>query len=325
VEITVDPVNCSVTVIEGATDDTKDVEKSKESTGSTDSTTRIRAVYELTAVIAHVHDEFDTDKPFQEESEGHLVAHVKIPSSYSDSFGGISLASPGPGVSPSTASSKLQLETAPVNLRGAPTTSDWVLFNDFCIAPTTASDVVTLYGKQKVPCLLYYSRVEAPVVDDNVPEPEDLPVGQLTIQPVPAGSQERSQASPISDDTFKRLIMETRSPQESPAAFKPYTTFLPFDMTTEFPLPRMLLGLDAEFVALSPAEKGTREDGAEYIIRPARLGLARVSVVRGEGLHAGVCCIDDYIRAVEPVYDYLTRYSGVSPGDLRHLSIPLQP
>lgn len=64
--------------MQGATDDTKDVEKSKEGTGSTNSTTRIRAVYELTAVIAHVHDEFDTDKSFQEESEGHLVAHVKV-------------------------------------------------------------------------------------------------------------------------------------------------------------------------------------------------------------------------------------------------------
>ena len=50
--------------------------------------------------------------------------------------------------------------------------------------------------------------------------------------------------------------------------------------------------------------------------RPPRLGLGRVSVIRGEGPSAGVTCIDDYIRSVEPVYDYLTRFSGLVPGDL---------
>lgn len=66
--------------LQGATEDIKDVDKNKESdvAGSTDSTASIRAVYELTAMVAHVHDDFDTDKPFQEESEGHLVAHVKV-------------------------------------------------------------------------------------------------------------------------------------------------------------------------------------------------------------------------------------------------------
>ena len=44
---------------------------------------------------------------------------------------------------------------------------------------------------------------------------------------------------------------------------------------------------------------------------PARLGLARVSVVRGAGERAGEPCIDDYIQAVEPVHDYLTKWSGL--------------
>ena len=49
---------------------------------------------------------------------------------------------------------------------------------------------------------------------------------------------------------------------------------------------------------------------------PSRLGLARVSVVRGEGTQAGQACIDDYIPATEPVYDYLTQFSGLRAGDL---------
>ena len=50
---------------------------------------------------------------------------------------------------------------------------------------------------------------------------------------------------------------------------------------------------------------------------PPRLTLARVAVVAAEpGPLAGSCCVDDYIRAVEPTYDYLTRWSGICPGDL---------
>lgn len=43
----------------------------------------------------------------------------------------------------------------------------------------------------------------------------------------------------------------------------------------------------------------------------ARLGLARVSVVRGEGAAAGSPAIDDYIRSLEPISDYLTKWSGL--------------
>lgn len=48
--------------------------------------------------------------------------------------------------------------------------------------------------------------------------------------------------------------------------------------------------------------------GVEMEVRPSRLGLARVSVLRGQGPAKGAACIDDYIRSVEPVYDYLTKF-----------------
>jgi hypothetical protein len=86
-------------------------------------------------------------------------------------------------------------------------------------------------------------------------------------------------------------------------------------MGSEQPRPGMLFAIDAEFVALSPPET-TFEFGVEVQTRPARLGLGRVSVLRGEGPRAGACCVDDYVRCVEPVYDYLTRFSGLVPGDL---------
>lgn len=43
----------------------------------------------------------------------------------------------------------------------------------------------------------------------------------------------------------------------------------------------MLLAIDAEFVMFSPEEK-VADYGVETVTRPARLGLARISVLRGD-------------------------------------------
>lgn len=90
--------------------------------------------------------------------------------------------------------------------------------------------------------------------------------------------------------------------------------------------------LDAEFVCVEKEEFEMKEDGRRVFLKPARLVLARVSVVRGDrvdrmGLSffnfgssqivfwAGDVVIDDYIRTSEPVIDYLTKYSGILPGE----------
>jgi PAB-dependent poly(A)-specific ribonuclease subunit 2 len=73
-----------------------------------------------------------------------------------------------------------------------------------------------------------------------------------------------------------------------------------------------LISIDAEFVALSQEETEIRSDGTKSVIRPSRLSLARVSVLRGEsGDMEGTPFIDDYIANSEPIVDYLTEYSGI--------------
>jgi len=117
-------------------------------------------------------------------------------------------------------------------------------------------------------------------------------------------------------------------------------------MASEPPRPGLLLAIDAEFVALTPlsdlkrvfdssgdqvgggggrgkaagawgeaaaAPAAQGEAAAAAATKVARLSLARVSVVRAEGPQAGQPCIDDHVRAVEPVHDYLTRYRCGTP------------
>jgi len=84
----------------------------------------------------------------------------------------------------------------------------------------------------------------------------------------------------------------------------------------EPPQPMTPYGIDAEFVALQREEIEIKADGTRETIRPSRLGLARVSVLRGSGHDADLPFIDDYIAITEPIVDYLTQHSGISPGDL---------
>ena len=89
------------------------------------------------------------------------------------------------------------------------------------------------------------------------------------------------------------------------------------------------MAIDSEFVALQQEEIEIKADGDREVIRPIRLGLARVSVLRGSGMDEGVPFINDYITINEPVVDYLTKYSGLSEGDLdarttSHVLVPLK-
>lgn len=60
-----------------------------------------------------------------------------------------------------------------------------------------------------------------------------------------------------------------------------------------------------------------RGDGSKVVTKEGRQGLARVSVVDGRGYGppaAAPVIMDDYVVQSEPVVDYLTRFSGITPG-----------
>lgn len=79
----------------------------------------------------------------------------------------------------------------------------------------------------------------------------------------------------------------------------------------ELPLPGTLVAIDAEFVQMQQEETEYRSDGTKKVLRPARLSLARVSVLRGDGPKQGVPFIDDHIHTSEIIVDYLTEFSGI--------------
>ena len=62
---------------------------------------------------------------------------------------------------------------------------------------------------------------------------------------------------------------------------------------------------------MSKEETEIRSDGTRSLLRPSRLSLARVSVLRADDMDFAVPFIDDYITTYEPVVDYLTEYSGI--------------
>jgi len=90
------------------------------------------------------------------------------------------------------------------------------------------------------------------------------------------------------------------------------------------------VAIDAEFVSLKPEESETRADGKKVVTQPGRFSLARVSVIQAQhaqqqqfshNILGGLDMsqeplIDDYIATPEPIADYLTRFSGIKPGDL---------
>jgi len=266
-------------------------------------------VYELTALIANIKEEelvetVDAGRVNRNNSaDGHIIAIARLSSEYIETSKGIQ-ASPlpaTPGISPYPGAKRVTRNTdgdhmdpeaqeedagyaTPARGAGggdAGATSQWILFNDFSISPVDEDEVVTFYGTQKVPCVLHYTKV------DDVSE-----VAATTPMPNMAPSS--------TEANFRRQIA---APSLSNPRSMTAKTFRPFDMEEDRPYRGMLLGIDAEFVMLHPEEKEIRSDGTEDLKRPARLGLARVSVVRGEGIHAGECCIDDYVRTVEPVHD----------------------
>ena len=162
--------------------------------------------------------------------------------------------------------------------------SQWHLFNDFLVRQVSKDEALRFDPTWKLPSALAYQVKSAShVIDDSWKENLDPSI------------------------LYNRW--------SNPAEVHP-NDFRLLSRTTEVPRPGMPVAIDAEFVKLQSEEIEVKADGSRETLLPSRLGLARVSVLRGAGPDQGLSFIDDYIAISEPIVDHLTAYSGISPGDL---------
>ncbi|GJJ12243.1 hypothetical protein Clacol_006484 [Clathrus columnatus] len=169
------------------------------------------------------------------------------------------------------------------------TDSPWFIFNDFTVQNVSESEALSFPGTWKVPAILYLERID---IRENLnysdlPEDQDLAI--------------------LSCDTSISLLRDKSLTLHETLRFE------------ELPTPGTLVAIDAEFVLMQQVltdETEYRSDGIKKMIRPSRYGLARVSVLRGDGPKQGIPFIDDHIHTSETIVDYLTEWSGIRFGDL---------
>jgi PAB-dependent poly(A)-specific ribonuclease subunit 2 len=169
----------------------------------------------------------------------------------------------------------------------------WHLFNDFLVRPIPKEEALRFEPSWKLPSVLTFQlKTARNKIDDS-----------------------------WKDNLDTSILYRWWSSNPTP----PEDKFQLLQASTETPRPGYPVAIDAEFIRLQAEEIEMKADGTRQTIRPDRKGLARVSVCRGEGVHAGLPFIDDYIAVTEQVVDYLTEWSGISPGDLNRETSPHAP
>ncbi|KAK4703268.1 PAB-dependent poly(A)-specific ribonuclease subunit 2, partial [Phenoliferia sp. Uapishka_3] len=183
----------------------------------------------------------------------------------------------------------------------------WYLFNDFLVKPISEEEALSYPSTWKlifhttcqIPAVMFYQRVDA----DELLDFSSLPLS--------------SEPGILCQD-----ITISRNRDPTLIKHQPFTL-------QELPRRGTLVSIDAEFVSLQQEEAEFHSDGTKKVIRPSRMTLARVSVLRGEGPDTGIPFIDDHIHTSDTVVDYLTEFSGIRAGDLdpnvsRHTLVPLK-
>jgi len=181
--------------------------------------------------------------------------------------------------------------TAHVRIEGEDGKKKWFLFNGFVITDSSLEDALEFKDfPWKQPCILVYQRHD---IQQRVTIPE--------------------RTAPILAHGLHAFLRPESLSIRSTIRVRTFAPLRPHERVG----PEMRVAIDCEFVAVEKEETRTnRRTGKKIVVKPMRHSLARVSLVRASGPEAGRPLLDDYIVGSEQVVDYLTRYSGIEPGDL---------
>ncbi|EST08831.1 Exonuclease, RNase T/DNA polymerase III [Kalmanozyma brasiliensis GHG001] len=230
-----------------------------------------------------------------EKEQPHLCAIVRVPEA--ESIDAAATTATTPKLTNATIAGGVKKSAkAKANALGP-----WHLFNDFLVRNISEGEALGFQNAWKMPSVLMWEREDVEPLSIL-----ELRQGRTSIDPTILCRDFN-----ISHHRDLKRIRHSLLSEE------------------ELPGPGTLVAIDAEFVALNQEELEIRSDGTRSVIRPTRLSLARVSVVRGQGAQEGAAFIDDHIYTQEEVVDYLTKFSGILPGDLdpatsKHTVVPLK-
>ena len=179
---------------------------------------------------------------------------------------------------------------------------EWVLFNDFVVTSSSINEAIDFsqHGWKK-PVLAMYVHKES----------------LERVQGVPITSNGKNVGkSPITVASFLTDVNLAKS-QGGSDTFAPLTQ----DEVEEILRGDFMVALDTEFISIGLAAIEIREDGSREVSKPGDMVVGRVSALRvkkdpNDPLD-GVPFIDHYISMDESeIKDYVTRFSGIRPGDL---------
>jgi len=244
------------------------------------------AVYRLGTVVSHITDPPEKNSPLNSVNGEHLITHAIVSSRDLKLYRSRNVLI-GSEENDETGLDPKKIEAS---------RPGWFIFNDFVITKSTAREAVNFAHVWKLPCALQFFRIDSVGAHHN----------RLLLHRI--GRLQVLRRARIHNFLYvEALRLNTRRPQAS-RYVKSFEPLLPNEQVNRGDR----FAIDCEFVATALEERSP--DGK--ITRPARHALARVTVVRGSGPKKGTPLIDYFIRSTESVADYLTRYSGISSGDL---------